>query len=332
MFNTVDSIPRSDISTVLMEAVGQEGLYIGNLLLPTYNSPTEVGRYPKFTTQESELLRAGRNPSAASTFNSSTKRGQTGTYNEIDRKFTWDSFQTEEYGLEERVDDVVASRMASFFDAEVVTAKTLGNALMLDYEMECAATIMNASTFTATNPKVNYTETLIATIDCPYDINAAIERLTLKGEPPDTVVMSLTLWNQIRRSTKMQTYVYGFLNVSQGGSMITEQMFAQAFGLSRLVIGKKSVDLAAKGLTSNLAPVWGNDYIAIGRFADGDFMNGGVGRTIVWDADSPGGLFTSESYRDEKRRSSVLRVRSNRVIKVVNSKAMELITTNYSAS
>jgi hypothetical protein len=28
----------------------------------------------------------------------------------------------------------------------------------------------------------------------------------------------------------------------------------------------------------------------------------------------------------------VLRVRSNRVIKVVNSKAMELITTNYSAS
>jgi hypothetical protein len=91
----------------------------------------------------------------------------------VDRRFTWDSYQTEEFGLEERVDDVVATRMANFFDAEVITGKLLMNALMLDLEMEVAATINNSSTFTATNSSVAYTEANIATIDVPRDINAS---------------------------------------------------------------------------------------------------------------------------------------------------------------
>jgi hypothetical protein len=329
MYNTADSIPRADISTVLMEAMGQEGLYIGQLLLPIYTSPTEVGRYPKFPKKEGELLRTGRNASAASTFNSSTKRGATGTYNEIDRRFTWDSYQTEEYGLEERVDDVVGRRMANFFDAEVVTGKLLMNALMMDYEMEVAATINNSSTFTATAADTAYTEANISTANVPKDINACIERMTLLGEVPDTLTLSLTVWNYIRRTQKLQAYLYGYLNVTQGGSNITEQMFAQAFGLQRVLISKKSVDVAAKGLTSSLIPIWGNTYMSLAKTGDGDFMNGGVGRTIVWDADSPGGLFTSETYRDEKRRGTMLRVRSNRAQKVLLTDACQLITTNY---
>lgn len=325
-YNTTDSIPRADISTVLMEAVGQEQLFIGQQILPIFPSTTEVGRYPKFPVNEGELLRGGKG------YLGSTKRGQTGTYNEVERKFTWDAYQTEEYGLEERVDDVISRRMENFFDSEMVTGKYLMNELMTDYESEVAAVINNSSTFTTTAAKVNYTETLIATIDVPFDINAAIERLTLKGEQPTDVVMSLTLWNMIRRSTKMQTYVYGFLNTTQGGSQISTEMFAQAFGLQNIFIAKKSIDTALKGMASSLVPVWGNSYIAIGRFAGGDFMNGGVGRTIVWDADSPGGLFTSESYRDEKRRGNMLRIRSNRALKVVNPNALQLITTNYSAT
>lgn len=329
MYNTTDSIPRSDISTVLMEAVGQEGLYIGQIVLPIYPSPTEVGRYPKFPKKEGELLRAARNPSAIGTFNSSTKRGMTGTYNEVDRKFTWDAYQTEEYGLEERVDDTVKTRMANFFDAEMVTGKFLMNELMLDYELEVASVINNPATFVSTDTHTAWTDANIATFDAPRDINEVIERLTLVGEPAEDCEMSLKIWNLLRRSQKLQTYVYGFLNVNQGGSQITEQMFAQCFGLKRLLVARKAVDLAVKGLDSNLAPVWGTDYVAFGRFAEGDFMNGGVGRTIVWDADSPGGLFTSESYRDEKRRGDMLRVRSNRTLKVVNPSALQLIHTQY---
>ncbi len=310
-----------------MEAAGQEQLYIGQLIFPVYPSSREVGRYPKFRIGAAELLKAGKGYG-------STKRNETGTYNEIERKFEWDSFQTEEFGLEERVDDVVARRMESFFDAEVVTGKQLMNSLMLDYEMETAAKTFDTATFGDTNAGALYTEANISTVDIPADMNAMIERMTLIGEVPTTLVLSLKLWNYIRRTQKLQTYVYGYLNVNQGGSQITEQMFANVFGLKEIFIAKKSVDIASKNVNAsvNVTPVWSNDWIAMVRRAEGDFMNGGVGRTIIWDADAPGGLFTSESYRDEKRRGNMLRVRSNRVIKVVSPNCVSLLDTGASGA
>jgi hypothetical protein len=334
MYNNTDSVPRSDISTVLMEAIGQEKLYIGQLIYPVYPSGREVGRYPKFRIGAAELLKGGTNYGY-------TKRNETGTYNEIERKFEWDSFQTEEYGLEERVDDVVARRMESFFDAEVVTGKQLMNSLMIDYELQVAAAtfapLSLGGLFTTTHTSQLYIEANISgatPVNVPFDMNAAIERMTLLGEVPTTAVMSLKLWNYIRRSQLLQTYVYGYLNVNQGGSQITEQMFANVFGLQEILIAKKSVDLQPKSTSfaTNITPVWPADYIALVRRAEGDFMNGGVGRTIIWDADAPGGLFTSESYRDEKRRGNVLRVRSNRILKTVSPNCVQLLDTGASGA
>src|SRR6266436_4665683 len=102
-------------------------------------------------------------------------------------------------------------------------------------------------------------------------------------------------------------------------------MFAQVFGVQGILIGKKSVDTALKGKTPVISNVWANDYIGLVKVGQGDFMNGGLGRTIIWDADAPGGLFTSESYRDEKRRGNMLRVRSKRTIKVVSPNCVQLI-------
>ena len=344
MYNTSDSVPRADLSTVLMEAVDQEGLYIAQELLPVMPSAKEVGRYPKFTKALTELLNSGKGVGGW------TKRGATGTYNEVDRKFSWDTYQTEEYGLEERVDDVVARRMENFFDAESVTAKLLMNQLMLDFEVETSALINSpgiaftydgtaatnlGGTFTTYQSSVKYAEANTAgstPFDVPFDVTAAVERLTLLGELPNFMALSLSLWNRIRRSQKLQTYVYGYLNVTQGGSQITPKMFAEVFGIEELLISKKSVNMALKGKTPNLQPVWGNSYIAIGKRASGDFMNGGVGRTIIWDADAPGGLFTSESYRDERRRGNMLRVRSNRTQKILIPDSLQLIDCGFSGS
>jgi hypothetical protein len=342
MFDTVDSVPRQDISTVLMEAIGQEKLYIAQEIMPVFDSHTEVGRYPKFTKQLSELLRAGGDAMANAvvggvpTLTTNTRRNASGTYLETSRKFTWDSYMTEEYGMEERVDDVVARRMENFFDAEMVTAKFLMNDLMLDYEITVASilnnpapTAMNPNGFTQQNASTAWTIANLATMDVPEDMNTVIESLTLLGEQPEAAVMSLHIWNIIRRSTKLQTYIYGFLNVTQGGSQITPDMFAACFGLQRLYIAKKSVDVAPKGLAPNLVPVWGNANVLVGTFRGGDFQNGGVGRSIIWSSDSVGGLFASESYRDERRRGSMLRVRSSRVIKTVNSYAMQQLVTGW---
>jgi hypothetical protein len=316
-YNTTDSVPRQDISTLLMEAVHQEKHYIAPMLLPIYGSEREVGRYPKFTIGKGELLKR-----------ESQKRGATGTYNESDEVFEWDNYQTVEYGHEKRIDDVVRKQMRDFFDAEMVTAKFCSNKLMLDYEIEAANALLNPTTFTASSAGTAYTEANLDTMDVPADINATIEQLTLLGEEPNTMVLSLPLFNRLKRSKKLQTYLYGHLNTTQGGSNITSEIIAASFGIANVIVAKKSYDSGIKGKTS-VGPVWSNNYIWIGDVQGGDFMNGGAGRTIIWDADSEGGLFTSDQYRDEARRGDKIRVRSNRTIKVINQNSARLITTNW---
>jgi len=316
-YNTTDSVPRQDISTLLMEAVHQEKHYIASMLLPIYGSEREVGRYPKFTIGKGELLKR-----------ESQKRGATGTYNESEEVFEWDSYQTVEYGHEKRIDDTVLKQMRDFFDAQMVTAKFCMNKLMLDYEVEAANALLNPNTFTATSAGTAYTEANLETMDVPADINALIESLTLVGEEPNTMVLSLPLFNRIKRSKKLQTYLYGHMNTTLGGSNITNQTIADAFGIANVIVAKKSHDNAIKGKT-NVVPVWNSNYIWIGDVQGGDFMNGGAGRTIIWDADSEGGLFTSDQYRDEARRGDKIRVRSNRVIKIINPNSARLITTNW---
>jgi len=330
-YNTAESTPRPDISTLLVEATGQEQGYIGQEIFPLYPSDFETGRYPIFAKKETELLNAGRAPTSSTVFNSVTKRNETGTYNELDRKWTYGTFFTEEYGLQERVDDVVATRMSNYFDAEMWTGKLLANSLMLDYELECAAALMNPTTFannitvaTATGWSTT-PETVATASNIPAQINTAIEAMTLRGERPDTLVLSLTNWNLWRRNTFLSTYIYGSLNTNAGGSAIVEENVAAAFRLNRVLVAEKAFATNLKGRASSLASVYGDTYGALIKTGAGDFSAGGLGRTIVWNNDSPGGLFTSESYRDEQRRGSVLRVRSNRTIKVLLTDACQLL-------
>jgi len=314
-YNTSDSTPRLDISTLLMEAVHQDKHFVASSLLPVYGSEREVGRYPKFRIGKGELLKK-----------ESQKRGATGTYNESEEQFEWDSYQTAEYGHEKRVDDSVRNQMRDFFDSDMVTAKFCMNKVMLDYEVEAAAAIMDPSVFTASAAGTAYTEANLALMDFPADLNATIEALTLNGEEPNTIVISLSVYNRLKRSKLLQTYLYGHLNTTQGGSNITPTLVAEAFGIPNIVIAKKSYDNAIKG-KQNVVPVWGNSHIWVGEVQGGDFMNGGCGRTIIWDADSEGGLFTTDQYRDEARRGDKIRVRSNRVIKIVNPNSGRLIAT-----
>ncbi len=317
MYNTTDSVPRQDITTLLEEAVHQDEHFIAQQILPVYTSPKEIGRYPKFRIAKGELLKR-----------ESQKRNATGTYNESDESFEWDSYSTEEYGHEKRVDDKVKKEMKDFFDAEVITGKFCMRKVMMDYELEAADAIMDPDTFTAANGVQAYTETNINTMDVPQDIQAAQQALSDLGEDANTIVLSLRVWNRIKRSKLMQTFLYGFLNTTQGGANITPQVFGDAFMIPNVVIARKTYDAAPKGRT-NIQPIWGNNYIFLGDVQGGDFMEGGAGRSIIWEADSEGGLFTTDQYREEKRRGDMIRVRSNRTIKIINPNAGYLIGTQW---
>jgi len=320
MYANAAALPRPEISAFLEEAQGTEKRLIAEKVLPVYTSDRRVGSYPRLRIEGGgELLKR-----------ESTHRAPRGSYNEVNRKFVWDEFQCEDRGLEELVDDVNAAEMKNFFDAEVITAKLIRRSLMLDYEIRVAEKIMDPTTFNATVATTDYTEANIATIDFAKDITDAKTRMIKKGVQPNTLIMSREIMDRLRRVNKLQTFMFG--NLPNGHQRIIQQDdIGGVFGFENVLIADGYYDSAIKNTAGsiNLTNCWGNDYIALVDVQSGEFQNGGVGRTIVWSADAPGGLYSSESYRAEDRRGDMVRIRMHTAEKIISDLCCELITTNF---
>jgi hypothetical protein len=311
---------RADINIKVEEAQSADDFFIGTKAMPPLSVDAKSGTYPKIQIAAGELLSAG-----------STERTADGSYGEAVRQWTSDNYECVDRGLEERVDDTVSQDLARFFNVEVATARWLLRNVTLSHEIRVAAALVNATTFGAgTNSAVPYTEANIATISFVADVLAAIERVRNNGTNPDTLILSSTVYNRVRRATLVQNFVAGALGK---GSEVSQTTLASAFadeGIRQVLVGKARYNLAKKGQAYSAANVWGNTYIWVGKCnpTAATPQDGGAGFTFYWNAE--GGIFVTESYRDEKRRSSMIRVRQNTTEKVVDATAGTLITTQYS--
>jgi len=311
---------RADLNLKVEEAQMADDFFIGTRALPPLGVDAKSGTYPKLQIAAGELLTA-----------SATERSTDGSYGEVTRQWTTDTYDCVDRGLEERVDDAQARDVARWFNLELTAARLVLRQMMLAHEVRAAAALINATTFGAgTNSAVAYTEANIATISFVADVLAAIERVRNNGTNPDTIVLSSTVYNRIRRGTLVQNFVAGSLGK---GSEVTGSSLAQAFadeGIRQVLVGKARYNSAKKGQAHSAANVWGNTYVWVGKSNQNalDAKDGGAGFTFYWNAE--GGLFVTESYREEKRRGNIVRVRQNTTEKIVDSTAGTLITTQYS--
>lgn len=311
---------RADLNLKVEEAQASDDFFIGTRALPPLGVDAKSGTYPKLQIATGELLTA-----------SATERSTDGSYGEVTRQWTTDTYDCIDRGLEERVDDASSRDLARWFSLEATAAKLVLRQMMLAHEVRAAATLVNATTFGAgTNSAVAYTEANIATVSFVADVLAAIERVRNNGTNPDTIVLSSTVYNRVRRGTLVQNFVAGSIGK---GSEVTVSTLAQAFadeGIRQVLVGKARYNSAKKGQAHSAANVWGNTYVWVGKSNPGamDAKEGGAGFTLHWNAE--GGLFVTESYRDDKRRSNIVRVRQNTAEKIVDATAGTLITTQYS--
>lgn len=311
---------RADLNLKVEEAQMTDEFFIGTRALPPLGVDAKSGTYPKLQIATGELMTS-----------SATERSTDGSYGEVTRQWTTDTYDCIDRGLEERVDDAQARDAARWFNLEATAARLVLRQMMLAHEVRAAAALINATTFGAgTNSVVAYTAANIATISFVEDVLLAIERVRNNGTNPDTIVLSSTVYNRIRRATPVLTFVQG----SQGkGAQVTSNTIAQAFadeGIRQCLVGKARYNSAKKGQAHSASNVWGNTYVWVGKSNPGamDAKEGGAGFTFHWNAE--GGLFVTESYRDDKRRGNIVRVRQNTTEKIVDSTAGTLITTQYS--
>lgn len=337
MYQNTAAIIRHDLNAFVEEAAKSDEHLFGNKILPTYSTNARAGIYPKIEIATGELLKKD-----------STLRAPTGTYNETTRKFKTATYECLDRGLEERIDDVLVKDYDKFFDVEVLTSKLIMRTLKMDYESRVFNTLQtagnSASTIYAGNA-ITYAG-LVAANTQQWGIEAsaavdgwdfakvlmdAVKAATKLGETPNTLVLSSTQWNYIRRLSKLNTFLYGNLGSGVGYKLINDTDIGKAFGIKNVYITHSYYDANPRmSATTSLSAMWANTSAWLGNVQGGEISGGGFGRTFVWSKD--GGLFNTETYRSEPRRGDMIRVRHHTSELVVNSNAGVFIDFNNSAS
>jgi hypothetical protein len=323
MYQNTAAIIRHDLNAFVEEASAVDKLFIGEKLLPVYSVPTRAGIFPKIKTGTGDLLKK-----------EATLRAPTGTYNETIRKFETDTYECIDRGLEERIDDVTVRDYSRFFDVEVLTSKLIMRQVKMDYESRVLDSLLGTAAVSALSSQIsagtsgttNGAIANIATYDFPVAVLQAISALRARGEEPNTMVMSQQQFDFIRRTTLLNTFLFGNIATSGVGTkIVNSQDLAKTFGISNVYISSAHYDAGGRMASGSLTALWPNQqYVWIGNVQGGEVSAGGCGRTIVWSKDGSG-LFTTETYRSEPRRGDMVRVRHHTDEKIVNLNAVQLI-------
>ena len=320
-YTNAQATPRSDIYALVMQANSDfNKLFIGDTIFPVKAESARRGIYMKAKLANAELMNADAVP-----------REQGAGYNRVNRKYDTDTYDTQEYGYEAVIDDSYEEEVERFMNLEAAEAMLLERSLRISYEARVAALVMATTSWSATGISgvAAYTTAAVATTDPAADVDAAKTALLKQGIIANAVIMSQNVFNRTRRATLMQNQVYGVVPRTAGQRALpAENDIAQALGVDNLYVGKAPKNNNQKGQTFSGAFIWSDTYIWVGQIQGGEYQAGGAGRTIQWDRDTTG-LFTPETYRDDSRRSNILRVRQHVAEKVIDETAGITITTAY---
>ena len=310
---------RADLNQALIEAPQADIGLIGAQLLPLQNVDAKAGTYLKVQLAGAELLS-----------NNATARDAGSGYSRGIRSFSSANYSTDEFGLEELLDDSSVKDLSRFFSYESETAKFLLRQLKLSHEARVNTLLFAGSTpFTTADQSaaVAYTQANIATIVVARDVAAAKLALGKLGYEANCVAMNADVFELIRRSTLLQNQFFGVIS-NTGARLLNEAEIAAALGVEKLLVGRAAINTAGKNKSFTGSFAISSAKVIVGQVAGGEFTAGGIGRTLVWSGDSAGG-FVSESYRDEARRSQVLRVRMNTDEVVIDANAAVRVTTSF---
>lgn len=312
--------PRQELTDVVMEGVTSSTQFVGLRVLPAVPMTLPTGHYPKITIATGDLMRA-----------TAAKRQPGMNFERWKSQISDGSINLVQLGEELQIPDEAQLTYEDYFPLESIYAKESANRLQRAHEIEAAATLQDSNTFDAVNAIAAYTAANLAngTIDFVGDVLAAILRVKARGEAPNTVVLNNVIYNRIRQASLTKSFVAGSVNP---GAIVSPSTLQRAFadeGITQVLIGGSYVNLSAAGQNDNIVPTWSNASVFVGNVAEGQLISGGVGRTFFWEKEGP--IFNIQTYREEPKKSNIIRAQSTKQCVVVNARAGTLVTTNYTA-
>jgi hypothetical protein len=308
------AVPSEALTDYVNEGATSTTAFKGLQLAPQIGVSSLTGTYPKITIAKGDLMRAAnRRRAPGSNFNRWQSAIESGT------------ITLEQIGEEQSIPDEVAMQWEDYFDVEAMGADEAMNRLRRGHEMAVAAELMNSANFTAANGSVAYAIGNKATINLPLDVFTAIEALQARGVDPDTIVIPGSIFTVARQSTLLLNFLVG---TNGAGVAVTSNSLQSAFsefGITNVVIPTAYVNQSDSDSSAVINPIWGDDYIWVGKVGAGGLRGGGALRTAYWD--KAGSLFNVSTYREEVKKQNVIRAETISNVIVTNGRAGQLIGT-----
>lgn len=310
---------RPDLAGSFMEfeLEAQRRGFIAADVFPVLEVKKASGLFGKFTIeqllQEPDTLRA---PGAA--------------YNQTKTTFSKDTFATVEHGLQVPVDDNEAAMYAEFFDAEQLAASRAIDGVLRAAEKRVADAVFNTTTWTGSALTTAITnEWDDATNATPRaDVKAAMVRVwNNSGLLANALIINHQVFdNLIDVDEIISRLKFAGITDPRPG-MITREALAQALGIQQVIVGRSPRASNKHGQSTTIASIWDDEYAMVGKVATSqDVKEPCIGRIFHWgeDGSSPSG--TIESYRNEDRRSDMIRVRQQVDEKTLYAEAGHLLS------
>lgn len=298
--DSVSTIIRPDLGAVayeyLMDAPAQG--FIGMAILPIFETVLQSAQYPII-------------PLEAILKTKDTTRAARSNYQRDDYEFEMGNYACRDRGFEEALDDTERKMYANLFDAEEVATQRATNRVLRAQEKRIAAMLFNTSNLSHTNVSVEWSTAASATPLADITIGKKAMRAA-SGLLPNVVAMGWSVFVNALNTAELKDAFKYTSPIELGGYEAQRRALAQYFGIGEVHVGGAVKDTAGKGKATTIADIWDDEYILLARTPEmpQDLKEPSLGRTFLWIEDSPESLVV-ESYREEKIRSDVFRVRHN---------------------
>lgn len=327
MYQNTSAEFRPELQVKVEEAMMADDTFIADTIFPVYPVKTRTGFFKKIKRGKGQLL---SKPGGATKATDPLVRAPGTSYRSVGRTSEQHNWNTVDRGLKTIMDDVNKQEESRFYDSEVADAQWLMRIIRISREARVAAVCQNESVWGYEDSSEIYSAANQSgndAFDFAEDLKRVRRLLRKRQEKMNAIAMSLEDWDIITGSEKLRTFFFGDAG---GNASIDEGMIAKKFKLQYVLIGEGSYDTTKPGDDSTdeaLEWTWGNGKIWCGNIVGGAPEAGGAGRTFVLEELTGGELFVTETYRDEDKRSDVLRVRQDDDTNVINENSGIILKT-----
>jgi len=292
--------------------------FVGLRVAPAFDAGKSTGTFGRIPVEQ--LLQSR-----------DTERAPGSGYARGNFNFTTDSYTTTEHGAEEPVDDNEAQNYKDYFDAEVIAKERAFDAVLRNHEQRVANLVFNSTTWTGSALTTAIThEWDDATNAVPItDIEAAVRKVwSGSGIWPNTLIINRHVFRNLRLCNQVKDAIS-----ASGAGMptrladITVDMLKAVFDIPNIIVAGGATNSAAEGQSVTMGKIWSDEYAMVCHISDSnDLRRPTLARTFHWSEDGSQVGGTAESYRDESKRSDIIRVRHQVGEKVMYTEVGHLLS------